>query len=53
MRALITGGAGFIGSHLAERLVGAGHEGVVIDDPRPGRRSNNWFVKGRARIWIG
>ena len=32
MRALITGGAGFIGSHVAERLLNQGHEIVCIDD---------------------
>lgn len=32
MKALITGGAGFIGSHLAERLVSAGHQVAIIDD---------------------
>jgi UDP-glucuronate 4-epimerase len=31
-RILLTGGAGFIGSHLAERIVGLGHELVVVDD---------------------
>ena len=31
MRALVTGGAGFIGSHLAERLKGLGHEVVAVD----------------------
>src|SRR3954447_11117541 len=40
MRALITGGAGFIGSHLAERLVSAGHEVVVLDDLSTGRLEN-------------
>ena len=32
MKALITGGAGFIGSHLAERLLDLGHDVAVIDD---------------------
>ena len=32
MRYLITGGAGFIGSHLAERLVRDGHNVVILDD---------------------
>ena len=34
MRILITGGAGFIGSHLAEALLGAGHSHVVIEKLR-------------------
>jgi UDP-glucuronate 4-epimerase len=32
MKVLITGGAGFIGSHLAERLLGEGHEVAILDD---------------------
>jgi len=40
MRTLITGGAGFIGSHLAERLVAAGHDVVVLDDLSTGRLEN-------------
>ena len=40
MRALITGGAGFIGSHLAETLIMQGHEVVVLDDLSTGRLEN-------------
>jgi UDP-glucose 4-epimerase len=40
MRVLVTGGAGFIGSHLAERLVGIGHHVVVIDSEATGRRKD-------------
>jgi UDP-glucose 4-epimerase len=40
MRALITGGAGFIGSHLAEALVLQGHEVTVLDDLSTGRLEN-------------
>lgn len=40
MRRLITGGAGFVGSHLAERCLAAGDEVVVIDDLSTGSRDN-------------
>ena len=40
MRALVTGGAGFIGSQIAERLVGTGHEVVVLDNFFTGKREN-------------
>lgn len=40
MRTLVTGGAGFIGSHLVDRLVADGHEVWVVDDLSTGRRDN-------------
>jgi len=40
MRILVTGGAGFIGSHLCERLVAEGHEVICLDNFFTGRRSN-------------
>ncbi len=46
MRALITGGAGFIGSHLADALLGLGHDVTVIDDLSTGSLDN--LAKARA-----
>lgn len=40
MRCLVTGAAGFIGSHLVERLVRDGHDVVALDDLSTGHRSN-------------
>ena len=40
MRVLVTGGAGFIGSHVVDAYVAAGHEVVVADDLSTGRRAN-------------
>ena len=40
MRILITGGAGFIGSHLADNFIGKGHRVIVIDNLITGRLSN-------------
>jgi UDP-glucuronate decarboxylase len=39
-RILVTGGAGFLGSHLCERLLDAGHEVLCVDNYYTGRRSN-------------
>jgi len=39
-RVLVTGGAGFLGSHLCERLVGEGHEVLCVDNYFTGRRDN-------------
>ena len=45
MKALVTGGAGFIGSHLAERLLQAGHEVGVIDNLSTGSIDNIAHLK--------
>jgi UDP-glucose 4-epimerase len=47
-RFLVTGGAGFIGSHVADRLVAAGHEVAVVDNLSTGRRE---FVPARAEFF--
>ena len=46
----MTGGAGFIGSHLVDRLAGAGDEVTVLDDLSTGRRSNLSKSAGRETV---
>ena len=54
MKALVTGGAGFIGSTLVDRLVADGHDVVVLDDLSTGRRENLVGALGRgARLVEG
>jgi NAD(P)-dependent dehydrogenase (short-subunit alcohol dehydrogenase family) len=48
MRAVITGGAGFIGSHLAERLLAEGHRVTVLDDLSTGSYHNIEHLLKRA-----
>ena len=40
MKGLVTGGAGFIGSHVADSLLAEGREVAIVDDPYCGRRQN-------------
>jgi len=47
VKAFITGGAGFIGSHLAERLLDDGHEVIVLDNLSTGSIDNIAHLKGR------
>ena len=47
MKALLTGGAGFVGSHLAEALLTKGHEVLVVDDLSTGSMENIAHLKGR------
>ena len=50
MRALITGGAGFIGSHLAEALLDQGHQVLVLDNLSTGSIDNITHLKGRPNF---
>lgn len=55
MKVLVTGGSGFVGSHLTATLVGAGHEVVVLtrgrDSERAGVRYVNWNAKTLEGAW--
>lgn len=50
MKSVVTGGAGFIGSHLVDGLLMMGHEVLVLDNFSTGRRENLEHVKGRVQI---
>jgi UDP-glucuronate decarboxylase len=50
MRILVTGGAGFLGSHLCDRLIKDGHEVVCIDNLFTGRKQNIAHLLGHANF---
>ena len=50
MRILVTGGAGFLGSHLADRLVADGHEVLCLDNLSSGRRRNVEHLEASGRF---
>ena len=52
-KVLVTGGAGFIGSHLATALVDRGDEVVVVDNFSTGRRENLDHLEGRVQVIQG
>jgi len=44
MRILVTGGAGFLGSHLSDRLLSEGHEVIAVDNFFTGNKRNVWHL---------
>ena len=50
MRILVTGGAGFLGSHLCDALLGEGHRVICVDNLITGRRANIAHLKNETRF---
>jgi len=50
MRVLVTGGAGFLGSHLCDRLLAAGHEVIAVDNLLTGNRRNLAHLAAEKRF---
>jgi len=51
-KVLVTGGAGFIGSHITERLLNDGHDVTVLDNYSTGRPGNLSFAAGNDRLTV-
>ncbi len=51
-RALVTGGAGFVGSHLCDLLVRKGHEVLCLDNLLTGEAENIRHLQGHPRFWF-
>ena len=49
-KVIVTGGAGFIGSHIAEELVKRGHQVIIIDNLSTGRLSNIETTLGKKNV---
>ena len=52
IRTLVTGGSGFIGSHLCERLLADGHEVLCVDNFYTGRRQNIEHLLSNPRFEV-
>ena len=50
MRILVTGGAGFLGSHLCDALLAAGHQVVCVDNLITGRSANLAHLRSESRF---
>ena len=53
MRVFITGGAGFIGSHLCDALVAEGKEVTILDNLRTGSKKNIAHLEGKIKVFQG